>query len=156
MQYFYYYTIKDYTFTIIADENAILELKFGKTKPHNALFQKSDIIKKAILELDEYFSGERKTFDVNLNPQGTEFQRKVWEKLREIPYGKTFSYKELAEMTGNIKASRAVGMANNKNPVPIFIPCHRVIGSNGNLVGYAGGLELKRELINMEKKYAND
>ena len=109
------------------------------------------LIKKANKQLQEYFSGKRKIFDLPLAPTGTEFQQKVWSSLRKIPYGTTNSYKEIAESIGNIKASRAVGMANNKNPILILIPCHRVIGTNGKLVGYAGGIDVKEKLLKIEK-----
>ncbi|MFV0344415.1 MAG: methylated-DNA--[protein]-cysteine S-methyltransferase [Anaerocolumna sp.] len=107
----------------------------------------------AYKELMEYMNGNRQEFTVPLNPSGTPFQKKVWEVLRSIPYGETLSYKEVAEKAGNSKACRAVGMANNKNPIPIMIPCHRVIGSNGKLVGYGGGLPIKIRLLNIEKCY---
>ena len=92
-------------------------------------------------------------FDLPLDPIGTEFQKKVWQALKEIPFGETRSYGEIAKLIGNEKASRAVGMANNKNPIAIIIPCHRVIGANGKLVGYAGGLDLKEKLLKLEKNY---
>ena len=101
-------------------------------------------------ELDEYFSGKRKTFDLPLKLNGTEFQKKIWQELIKIPYGKTISYKELARKAGNEKACRAAGMANNKNKIMIVIPCHRVIGSNGKLTGYAGGLKIKAALLRIE------
>jgi len=104
------------------------------------------------MQLSEYFTGKRKNFDVPLNPQGTEFQRAVWEALQKIPYGKTRSYKQIAQAVGNPKASRAVGMANNKNPIWILIPCHRVIGADGSLTGYGGGLEMKKRLLSIEKR----
>lgn len=109
------------------------------------------LINNASNQLNEYLNGKRATFDLPLNPEGTEFQKKVWTALREIPYGETRSYKQIAEAVGNSKASRAVGMANNKNPIMIFIPCHRVIGANGSLVGYAGGLDIKEKLLALEK-----
>jgi len=109
------------------------------------------LINNASSQLNEYLNGIRNTFDLPLNPEGTEFQKKVWAALCEIPYGETRSYKQIAEAAGNSKASRAVGMANNKNPIMIFIPCHRVIGANGSLVGYAGGLDMKEKLLNLEK-----
>lgn len=90
-------------------------------------------------------------FDLPLDARGTEFQKKVWNELLRIPYGETKSYKDIAVAIGNEKACRAIGMANNKNPIPIIIPCHRVIGSNGKLVGYAGGLNVKEKLLNIEK-----
>jgi len=115
-----------------------------------AEISETPLIKKTAAQLEEYFAGKRKAFDLPLNPQGTEFQKKVWKALQEIPYGKTVSYKDIAEKIGSPKASRAVGGANNKNPISIIIPCHRVIGANGALVGYAGGLDMKRELLELE------
>ncbi len=111
----------------------------------------TELLKEAAEQLVEYLDGFRKTFDLPLNPQGTEFQKKVWNALCDIPYGETRSYKQIAEAVGNHKASRAVGMANNRNPIMIFIPCHRVIGSNGSLVGYGGGLDMKEKLLLLEK-----
>lgn len=110
------------------------------------------LLVKAKNELEEYFDGKRKEFDLPLKQEGTEFQKKVWNALSKIPYGETRTYKEIAKMIGNEKASRAVGMANNKNNIPIIIPCHRVIGSNGKLVGYALGLDMKQYLLDLESK----
>jgi methylated-DNA-[protein]-cysteine S-methyltransferase len=110
----------------------------------------STLLEKAFDELYEYLAGNLKKFTLPLKPSGTEFQRKVWSELLKIPYGKTATYKDIAIRTGNSRAVRAVGMANNKNPIAIMIPCHRVIGSNGKLVGYAGGVDLKQKLLNME------
>lgn len=107
-------------------------------------------------ELTEYFEEKRKKFDFPYELKGTEFQKKVWKALCDIPYGETRTYKEIATVIGNAKASRAVGMANNKNPIMIAVPCHRVIGSNGKLVGYAGGLDMKDGLLNIEKKGNKD
>jgi methylated-DNA-[protein]-cysteine S-methyltransferase len=101
-------------------------------------------------QLNEYFAGTRKEFDVPLDIEGTDFQKKVWNELQKIPYGKTISYKTLSEKLGDVKAIRAVGKANGQNPVAIIIPCHRVIGANGNLVGYAGGLDIKEKLLHLE------
>ncbi len=103
-------------------------------------------------ELEEYFRGERKKFDIEYELEGTEFQKKVWQALLTIPYGETRSYKDIAIAVGNPKASRAVGMANNKNHIAIIVPCHRVIGSNGKLVGYAGGLDVKEALLRVESE----
>lgn len=105
-------------------------------------------------QLNEYFSGKRRSFDLLVCPEGTGFQKNVWEHLCDIPYGETRTYGELAEMTGNKKASRAVGMANHCNPVLILIPCHRVIGADGSLTGYAAGIESKKYLLQMEKEYS--
>ena len=112
----------------------------------------ASVLIKAKQQLEEYFSGKRKTFDLPLAPNGTEFQQKVWRALLEIPYGKTATYGELAEAVGNPKAARAAGMALNKNPIPIIIPCHRVIGKNGTLTGFAWGVEAKKYLIVLEQK----
>ena len=110
------------------------------------------LLTEAAKQLLEYFSGNRTSFDLPLAPSGTEFQQKVWQALQTIPYGETWSYKKVAEAIGNPKASRAVGMANNKNPIAIMIPCHRVIGANGKLVGYAGGLDIKSTLLELETR----
>ena len=107
--------------------------------------------REAAKQLGEYFSGERREFDLPLHPTGTPFQLAVWQALRTIPYGETRSYGQIAAAVENPKASRAVGMANNHNPISIIIPCHRVIGSTGKLVGYGGGLAVKRALLELEK-----
>jgi len=101
-------------------------------------------------QLKEYFAGTRKEFDVPLDIEGTDFQKRVWNELQKIPYGKTISYKTLSEKLGDVKAIRAVGKANGQNPIAIIIPCHRVIGANGNLIGYAGGLAIKEKLLHLE------
>lgn len=106
-----------------------------------------------VIQLQEYFEGTRTEFDLNLNPEGTDFQKKVWKQLEQIPYGKTFSYLELSRQLGDIKAIRAVANANSKNPLWIIIPCHRVIGSDGSLTGYAGGLHRKQWLLEHESPY---
>ena len=111
------------------------------------------LLKEAANQINEYFNGDRKNFELPISPSGTEFQKSVWNALQEIPYGETRSYKEIAIVIGNEKACRAVGMANNKNPISIIIPCHRVIGTNGKLVGYAGGLKVKDYLLSMEKTH---
>ena len=103
-------------------------------------------------QLSEYFEGQRKIFDLPLNFEGTEFQQKVWQALLTIPFGETRSYKDIAEQIGNVKAVRAVGAANGKNPISIIAPCHRVVGANGKLVGFAGGLENKDVLLKLEMK----
>jgi methylated-DNA-[protein]-cysteine S-methyltransferase len=111
------------------------------------------LIKEAARQLNEYFNGERKVFDLPLDLTGTSFQTKVWQELLKIPYGETKSYKDVAIAINNPKACRAVGMANNKNRIMIVVPCHRIIGSNKKLVGYAGGLKLKEQLLNLEKNF---
>ena len=102
-------------------------------------------------QLDEYFAGTLREFDIPLVFEGTEFQRRVWTALQTIPYGETISYGELAKQIGDAKAVRAVGAANGQNPIPIIVPCHRVIGSNGSLTGFGGGLDNKRKLLELER-----
>lgn len=110
------------------------------------------ILLKTQKQLNEYFEGQRKVFDLPLDFDGTEFQEKVWQALLSIPFGKTRSYKDIAEQIGNVKAVRAVGAANGKNPISIIAPCHRVVGANGKLVGFAGGLENKNVLLKLEQR----
>lgn len=109
------------------------------------------ILRQAMAQLDEYFRGERQEFTLPLSPSGTEFQKKVWQALSQIPYGKTFSYSEVALKIANAKAVRAVGSANGKNPLSIIVPCHRVIAADGTLGGYAGGLDKKGKLLQLER-----
>jgi methylated-DNA-[protein]-cysteine S-methyltransferase len=108
------------------------------------------VILQAVKELTEYFCGKRKKFTVPLNPRGTEFQKSVWMELSRIPFGETISYEELAKRINNPKAVRAVGAANGKNPLWLIVPCHRVIGKNGSLTGYAGGVLMKQKLLSLE------
>lgn len=139
---------------IIEEDGYIIELQINKDfdKNEDILEKDTNILKNTERQLSEYFSGKRNTFDLKLNPKGTEFMKKVWMELLNIPYGETRTYKEIAEKIGNPKGARAVGMANNKNPIPIIIPCHRVIGKNKKLVGYALGLDMKEFLLNLERK----
>lgn len=134
-----------------ADENAILSLDFT---PESVLVQNSDtpLLIRLEEELREYFEGKRKIFTLPLAPDGTPFQKKVWETLRIIPYGETISYAEEAKLFGNAKAVRAVASANGRNPISILIPCHRVIATGGGLGGYSGGLWRKEFLLAVEKK----
>ncbi|MFC7391591.1 methylated-DNA--[protein]-cysteine S-methyltransferase [Scopulibacillus cellulosilyticus] len=119
----------------------------------NDIKQDSDYTKEVVNQLNEYFQGERKSFDLPLYLKGTPFQIKVWEALQDIKYGETKTYKDIAEAIGKPKAVRAVGGANNKNPISIVVPCHRVIGSSGCLIGYGGGLDKKQILLEHEQKY---
>lgn len=112
-----------------------------------------EILQDCVFQLQEYFNGERKHFNLKINPRGTDFQNKVWEELQIIPFGKTVSYLELSKQLGDIKAIRAVANANGKNPLWIIVPCHRVIGSDGSLTGYAGGLHRKQWLLEHESPY---
>lgn len=140
---------------IMEEENAIIKLCFKEQEITNIKdiqeFE-TPLLKKAKKQLEEYFEGKRKKFDLALRLNGTSFQNKVWKAPLNIPYAKACSYKDIAKNIGNENASRAVGNANNKNPLPIFIPCHRVIGSNGKLIGYAGGLDIKIKLLELERE----
>ena len=132
-------------------DGVITDLRFSPV--HGAVIQETPLMAQAISQLHEYFAGTRRVFDLPLAPSGTEFQEKAWRALLAIPYGETRSYKEQAVAVGNDRAFRAVGMANNKNPISIIIPCHRVIGADKSLTGYGGGLGIKRFLLEHETKY---
>jgi len=138
---------------IVENGTAITNLYFkDEVAPQDAELKETDLLKQAGAQLQDYFAGKCKSFDLPLSPKGTEFQQKVWKALQEIPYGETRSYGEIARVIGQEKAYRAVGMANNRNPIALFIPCHRVVGSNGKLVGYAGGLDVKKQLLDLEAR----
>jgi methylated-DNA-[protein]-cysteine S-methyltransferase len=115
--------------------------------------RQSRVLERTQHQLEEYFSGTREAFDLPLDPHGTDFQRKVWEKLTHIPYGETTSYGAIARELGDPGASRAVGLANGSNPIPIIIPCHRVIGADGSLTGFGGGLPIKQMLLQLESRH---
>lgn len=123
------------------------DLQLEKVESHHSIFYK------LVSEIDLYFSGQLKNFSVKLDIKGTDFQKRVWRKLLDIPFGETTSYSHIAQKIGNAKASRAVGQANNKNNLPIIIPCHRIVGKNGSLIGYAGGLFIKKWLLNHERTH---
>lgn len=139
---------------LVGDDAGITQLMIDNgTKPIHLSadwLHSSTHFNEAKQQLREYFTNKRKVFELKLNPLGTVFQRHAWQQLIKIPYGETRRYKDIAAGLGNPNASRAVGMANNKNPIPIIIPCHRVIGANNKLVGYAYGLELKQQLLALE------
>lgn len=134
---------------IAEDKGFITNISFNELK---AKKEETPLIKKTYQELEEFLTKKRKTFDIPIKANGTNFQKRVWEELLKIPYGKTVTYKEIAQRIGNPKAFRAVGMANNKNPIVIIIPCHRVIGANNKLTGYSGGIEIKNKLLELEEK----
>ena len=129
---------------LFENTNSDVLVNFTENQNHPILLQTEK-------QLKEYFSGNRKEFDIPLNLEGTDFQKKVWKELQKIPFGKTISYQELAQRVGDIKKARAVGNANGKNPIPIIVPCHRVIQKNGKLGGFGGGLEIKIFLLELEK-----
>lgn len=133
--------------TLVSSGRALTHLLFGERFPAT---KPDDILLNVSVQLDEYFSGDRKTFDVPLEMAGTDFQKACWEALRTIPYGETCTYSDIARRIGRPKACRAVGQANHVNPVSIIVPCHRVIGSGGSLTGYGGGMDAKRLLLQLE------
>ncbi len=133
--------------TISEDNGCITNIAYHKL---NCEEKETPLVKKTYSELQEYLNGKRKNFDIPIKLNGTQFQKRVWQALTSIPYGKIVTYKDIANLIGNKNAQRAVGMANNKNPIVIIIPCHRVIGANRNLTGYSGGLEVKKKLLKIE------
>jgi methylated-DNA-[protein]-cysteine S-methyltransferase len=153
MKKYYNYKTKIGYLHIMEEDGKIVKIDFGYKEEKQFINEKSITISETIKQLEEYFHRQRKYFDIPIKLYGTGFQLKVWEEIRKIPYGATISYKELARKTGDEKAARAVGYANNKNPIPIIVPCHRVIGKNGDLGGYSGGRETKQNLLELEGFY---
>jgi len=141
---------------LAADGAGLREIRFSKNGipafPQPGWIEDSSAFAEPVRQLRAYFAGDLETFDLPLSPQGTPFQQGVWKELCKIPYGETISYGQLAARIGNPNASRAVGLANGSNPSPIVIPCHRVIGSNGKLTGYGGGLPIKEKLLALERR----
>ena len=141
---------------LAADDAGLRQILFVKgrhpAQPESSWKEDRAPLKETIRQLHAYFAGELENFDLQLAPEGTPFQLGVWRSLCDIPYGATISYGTLASRVGNPKASRAVGLANGSNPIPIVIPCHRVIGSNGKLTGYGGGLPIKEKLLALERR----
>lgn len=142
--------------TVIEEGGEIIYIGFRADIGEEAVQKETAVIKEAFRQLSDYFDGELKAFDLPLKLSGTPFQIKTWTALQTISYGETRSYGEIARQIGNPKASRAVGMANHNNPVSIVIPCHRVIGANGSLTGYGGGLPTKKQLLELESHYSRD
>ena len=136
---------------IVDNGKEILEVFYGEEKREDAEIYESPLIRKTYGQINDFLEGRLKEFDLPLYFEGTDFQKKVWNALIAIPYGETRSYKDIAEKIGSPKAYRAVGITNNKNPISIIIPCHRVIGANGKLVGYGGGIDIKARLLELEK-----
>jgi methylated-DNA-[protein]-cysteine S-methyltransferase len=140
---------------LVAEEMGLRMVWFlrgrAKQKPHEDWKEDEAFFIDVRRQLQEYFAGELREFDIPLLMEGTEFQKRVWKTLQTIPYGETISYGELAKKIGDSKAVRAVGAANGQNPIPIIVPCHRVIGSDGSLTGFGGGIENKRKLLELEK-----
>ena len=148
MKKIFYYDTYAGRIGIAEEDGAITHLIFSE---RDWTVEETDLIKETKRQLDEYFAGKRKEFDIPTRLEGTEFQKRVREELRKIPYGKTVTYKDIAEAVGCPKGCRAVGLANNRNPISIIYPCHRVIGSNGSLTGYGGGLDVKEKLLELER-----
>lgn len=138
----------------IEEKNGFISnVYFGKDDiEDNIEIKETKLVKEASIQLNKYISGELKEFKLPLSPKGTEFMNEVWNGLCEIPYGEVLTYKEMGEKIGRPKAARAVGLACNRNPIPIFIPCHRIVGSSGKLTGYLGGVDIKEKLLNIERK----
>lgn len=152
MKNLYYYDTMLGVIGICDNGKEIIEVFFGNIKKENFSLVETSLIKETHRQIDLFLKGKLKNFDIPLDFNGTDFQVKVWRALMEIPYGETRSYKDIAEKAESPKAYRAVGMANNKNPISIIIPCHRVIGSDGKLVGFGGGIGVKEKLLNLEKE----
>jgi len=146
------------TLQLFADDDALYRIVFpaceDKLPAADPAPEGHPLLASASLQLSEFFTGHRHNFDLPLSPQGTPFQLAVWELMQQIPYGETQSYGEIATRLGNTNKARAVGGAANKNPLPLVIPCHRVMCTNGKLTGFAGGVEIKQFLLNLEKKRA--
>ena len=156
MKNIFFYSTEIGEIGIAEDGNFITNLYFPNDQiPHDADTNETVLLKEAGQQLQNYLAGKLKDFALPLAPQGTAFMLRVWESLRTIPYGETRSYQEIAHSIGNNRACRAVGQANHRNPIPIFIPCHRVIGSSGKLIGYGSGLPIKAYLLELEKPYGN-
>jgi methylated-DNA-[protein]-cysteine S-methyltransferase len=144
-----YYKTPIGTAKIVGDENGICSVSVIYEEIENSQ-EIPDCLKDCVMQLDEYFNKKRTDFNLKLNPKGTEFQKKVWNELLKVPYGKTRTYLEQSKKLGDVKAIRAVASANGKNPIWIVIPCHRIIGSDGSLTGYAGGIWRKKWLLELE------
>lgn len=146
----YVYAMPQGRMTIVDSGGAVVRIGFGVLDVEGSALSPTALTNEAATQLMEYFAGKRRTFSLPLAPKGTPFQKEVWQALSSIPYGQTRSYADIAAQVGRPKAFRAVGMANNRNPIPIVIPCHRAVGSSGDMVGYAYGTKIKRYLLELE------
>ena len=153
---FLYYVPSEFgRFSLVATDSALTHFFFdGEAPRFDTSERETPLLREAGLQLSQYLHGERRQFTVPLDPVGSEFFRRAWQALVAIPYGETRSYQQIAAAIGNAKACRAVGLANNRTPLPIFIPCHRVIGAKQKLTGYRGGLALKQTLLELEQRHA--
>ncbi len=153
--FLYHYPSEFGRFSLVATDSALTHFFFeGEAPRFDTTEQETPLLQQAGLQLAQYMRGERKQFSLPLALNGSDFFQRAWQALVAIPYGETRSYGQIAAAIGNAKACRAVGLANNRNPLPIFIPCHRVIGSNQKLTGYRGGLPLKQHLLELERRHA--
>lgn len=153
MRYYIKYISPVADLYLVEERGQLVEISFHQLEHREEMEEKrTELLEEAERQLQEYFAGRLQHFDLPLYPQGTEFQKKVWKALMSIPYGETRSYGEIAKQIGKEKAVRAVGGANHVNPISIVIPCHRVIGKNGSLTGYGGGLKIKETLLTLERK----
>jgi methylated-DNA-[protein]-cysteine S-methyltransferase len=151
MKNFFFYDTDIGKITIAEEDGYITHVLFGHENLPDSRVNETALLKDAHKQISEYLKGERRSFDLPLSPSGTEFQQRVWKALTGIPYGETVTYEDIARKVGNEKACRAVGMANNRNPISLIIPCHKVIGKNGKLTGYGGGLGIKEYLLKLER-----
>ena len=135
---------------LVSSGVALVRIEFQGQHGNNGVERWNIVLEQAAQELQEYFAGRRQTFTVPVQAEGSDFQQSVWSALRKIPYGALRSYRDIAEQLGNRRAVRAVGAANGRNPIPVIVPCHRVVGSDGRLTGFAGGLAVKRALLSLE------
>lgn len=156
MKHYCYYDSPIGRMLLVGMDGVLAELHFPQSTEHlqiPAEWQEDKTpFAETLLQLRQYFTGKRREFDLPIAPQGTPFQKRVWQELLKIPYGETASYGMIAQRIGNPKACRAVGMANRKNPIPIIIPCHRIIGKDGSLTGFGGGLPVKKHLLDLERQ----
>lgn len=153
MRYYIKYISPVADLYLVEERGQLVEISFHQLEHREEMEEKrTELLEEAERQLQEYFAGRLQHFDLPLHPQGTEFQKKVWKALMSIPYGEIRSYGEIAKQIGKEKAVRAVGGANHVNPISIVIPCHRVIGKNGSLTGYGGGLKIKETLLTLERK----
>lgn len=159
MRYGIVFDTKAGRFTVVEEDGAVCQVLIGgpegltDQEKEQVVYKDTALLTRAKQQLTEYAQGERKNFDLPLAARGTEFQKKVWDALCTIPYGEVRTYKQIACQVGNEKACRAVGMANHNNPIGVVVPCHRVVGSDGSLTGYAGGLDKKKMLLELEQRY---
>lgn len=152
VKYYNYYNTPIGVVTISSDGKSVTSLKMGKQGDFQGERKRDAVLDEAYTQLCQYLKGERETFDLPLNPDGSDYQKKVWQLLMDVPYSKTVTYKDLALAMGKKKSFRAVGGAVSRNPILIFIPCHRVVGLDGSLTGYSGGIDVKEKLLNIESK----